>query len=84
MAVTLTATSSATPWIAFPSSLSPASFIADTSPAMHTISRFDVQILETHYTEETELVVGVRRSETEAFIEAFVNALGGRGAAERA
>ncbi len=57
---------------------------ADTSPAMHTISRFDVQILETHYTEETELVVGVRRSETEAFIDAFVNAVGGRGAAERA
>ena len=55
----------------------------DTSPAMHTISRFDVQILETHYTEETELIVGVRRSEAEAFIDAFVNALGGRGTAEK-
>ena len=56
---------------------------ADTSPAMHTISQFDAQILETNYTEETEIVVGIRRSEGTSFIDAFVNALGGRGAAAR-
>ncbi len=55
----------------------------DTSPAMHTISLFDAKILETHYTEATEIIVGVRRSEVEAFIDTFVNALGGRGSAER-
>ncbi len=56
---------------------------ADTSPAMHTISQFDAQILETTYTEETEIVVGVRRSEAASFTDAFVNALSGRGTAER-
>ena len=55
----------------------------DTSPAMHTISQHDATILETHYTDETEILVGVRRSEVESFIDAFVNALGGRGVAER-
>ena len=50
---------------------------------MHTISQRDAQILETQYTEETELIVGVRRSQVEAFIDVFVNALGGRGVAER-
>ena len=55
----------------------------DTSPAMHTISQFDARILETHYTDETEILVGVRRSEVESFIDTFVNALGGRGVAER-
>ena len=55
----------------------------DTSPAMHTISQRDAQILETQYTEETEILVGVRRSEVESFIDTFVNALGGRGVAER-
>lgn len=56
---------------------------ADTSPAMHTIGQFDAQILETNYTEETEIIVGVRRSEAASFIDAFVNALGGRGVAEK-
>lgn len=56
----------------------------DTSPAMHTVSQFDAVVRETRYTDETELVVGVRRSEAAAFIEAFVNNLGGRGVAERA
>lgn len=55
----------------------------DISPAMHTLGLFDAEILATHYSEETELVVGVRRSQTDAFIEAFVNALGGRGTAVR-
>ena len=55
----------------------------DTSPAMHTISQHDATILETEYTDETEILVGVRCSQAEAFIDAFVNALGGRGVAER-
>ncbi len=54
---------------------------ADTSPAMHTISQFDAKILEMHYTEETELVIAIRRSEAEAFLERYVDALGGRGRA---
>ncbi len=54
---------------------------ADTSPAMHTIERFRAEIMETHYGEATELVAGVRRSEAEAFVEAFTEALGGRGSA---
>ena len=51
----------------------------DTSPAMHTVSRFDAEIAEQHYTEDTELVVRVRRSEADALRAAFVEALGGRG-----
>ena len=51
----------------------------DTSPAMHTVSRFDAEIAEQHYTADTELVVRVRRSEAEALRAAFVEALGGRG-----
>lgn len=54
----------------------------DTSPAMHTVSRFDTEIQETRYTEETEMIVGLRRSEVDAFVEAFVEALAGRGVAE--
>ena len=55
---------------------------ADTSPAMHTLSRFDTEIVETHYSDETEIVVGVRRSEVEAFRTAFTEALAGRGTVE--
>jgi uncharacterized YigZ family protein len=51
----------------------------DTSPAMHTVNRFDAEIAEQHYTADTELVVRVRRSEAEALQAAFVEALGGRG-----
>jgi uncharacterized YigZ family protein len=51
----------------------------DTSPAMHTVNRFDAEIAEQHYTANTELVVRVRRSEAEALRAAFVEALGGRG-----
>jgi uncharacterized YigZ family protein len=54
----------------------------DTSPAMHTVSRFDTEIAEQHYTDDTELVVHVRRSEAEALRAAFVEALGGRGEVE--
>ncbi len=54
----------------------------DTSPAMHTLHRFDAHVAEQHYSGETELVVHVRRSEAEALRAAFVEALGGRGTAE--
>lgn len=55
----------------------------DTSPAMHTISQFDAMILETHYSDATEIIVGVRRSEVEGFLGTFTNALGGRGESAR-
>ena len=51
----------------------------DTSPAMHTVNRFDTEIAEQNYSDDTELVVRVRRSEVEALGAAFVEALGGRG-----
>lgn len=53
----------------------------DTSPAMHTIGHFDAEIVETNYTEVTEIIVSVRKSETRALVDAFTNALGGRGTA---
>ena len=54
----------------------------DTSPAMHTIQQFDAEIRDTRYSDETEIGVGVRRSQVEAFVETFVNALSGRGRVE--
>ncbi len=51
---------------------------ADTSPAMHTINRFDAEILDTAYGDETRIVLDVRYSEVPHFIEAFENALSGR------
>ncbi len=51
----------------------------DTSPALHTVGRFDAEIAEQTYSDDTELVVRVRRSEAEALRAAFVDALGGRG-----
>ena len=53
---------------------------ADTSPAMHTIGKFDAKDAESSYTAEgTELTLNVRRSEVEPMKKAFVEALGGRG-----
>lgn len=53
---------------------------ADTSPAMHTIGKFDLKISETSYSEDgTELTLNVRRSEVERLEAAFTEALGGRG-----
>lgn len=54
----------------------------DTSPAMHTLSQFDAEVYETHYTDATEIIIGVRRSQAALFIETFVDALRGRGRAE--
>jgi len=51
----------------------------DTSPAMHTVSQFDVVVRDTHYTELTRMHLDVRTSEVEQFIALFVEALSGRG-----
>lgn len=51
---------------------------ADTSPAMHTIQRFDTVIEETDYGDETSLRVAVRMSQADAFVAAFLEALSGR------
>ena len=56
---------------------------ADTSPAMHTINQFDAPILDTHYTDVTEIIVDVRRAETDALDAMFTAALAGRGAVQR-
>ncbi len=53
----------------------------DTSPAMHVISRFDVEVDDTRYGDDTRIRLRVRRSEVESFREAFVEALRGRGSA---
>lgn len=55
----------------------------DTSPTEHVLRQFDVAITERAYTEVTELIVQVRRSEKAAFETAFTNALGGRGNVRR-
>jgi uncharacterized YigZ family protein len=51
----------------------------DTSPAMHTIGRFDARIRATEYAADTSITLGLRRSQVEAFVRAFTDALGGRG-----
>ena len=51
----------------------------DTTPAEQVLRRFDTTVQASDYTEVTTLTVGVRQSEVEAFVEAFTNALGGRG-----
>lgn len=51
----------------------------DTIPARQVLRQFDVAVQDEAYSDVTEIAVGVRRSETDAFVEAFTNALGGRG-----
>lgn len=51
----------------------------DTAPAEQVLRRFDTEVHESHYTDITELTVRVRQSELDAFVDAFRNALGGRG-----
>ena len=53
----------------------------DTTPAEQALRQFDVEVQERTYSEVTELVVGVPRSDVDAFLSAFTNALGGRGEA---
>lgn len=52
---------------------------ADTSPAMHVLSRFDVSIRDTVYGDTTRIDLAVRRSQVAAFVDAFSDALRGRG-----
>jgi len=51
----------------------------DTTPAERVLNQFDAEVQDSTYTDVTTLTVGVRRSEVDAFLEAFANALGGRG-----
>ncbi len=55
----------------------------DTNPAQHVLRQFDTKVLGEAYSDVTELRVGVRRSDAEPFVEAFTNALGGRGEVKR-
>lgn len=56
---------------------------ADTSPALHTLGRFDTLTVNTRYGEHTEMDVAVRTSQADALAEAFVEALSGRGRVQR-
>jgi uncharacterized YigZ family protein len=51
----------------------------DTTPARQVLRQFDAAITDSTYTDVTELTVGVRASEVDAFVEAFTNALSARG-----
>lgn len=55
----------------------------DTSPVMSLLHRFDAEVGERHYGADTELLVHVRRSEADAFCEAFTEALADRGSLHR-
>jgi len=51
----------------------------DTAPARQVLQHFDAEVTDSDYTDVTELTVGVRASEVEAFVEAFRNGLSDRG-----
>lgn len=51
----------------------------DTSPASRVLDRFDIEVIDRTYSEVTEVVVGVRASEVQQFVDAFTNGLGDRG-----
>jgi uncharacterized YigZ family protein len=51
----------------------------DTSAANRLLQPFDVEVVDRDYTDVTRWTVAVRRSEVEAFQDAFVNALADRG-----
>ena len=51
----------------------------DTTPARQVLRRFDAPVEDSTYTDVTELTVGVRASEVDAFVDAFTNALSARG-----
>lgn len=51
----------------------------DTSPAQRVFQQFDTEVQQSEYTDVTTLTLGVRRSEVEAFVEAFTDALSDRG-----
>ena len=51
----------------------------DTSSAEFVIEKFAAEIVEATYTERTEMELAVPRSKVDAFVQAFTDALGGRG-----
>lgn len=51
----------------------------DTSPTQRVLQQFDTEVQDSDYTDVTTLIVGVRQSEVEAFVEAFTDALSDRG-----
>jgi uncharacterized YigZ family protein len=51
----------------------------DTTPARQVLRRFDIEVQDETYSDVTALQVDVRRSEADAFVGAFTNALSGRG-----
>lgn len=51
----------------------------DTSPAMHTIQQFDINIVGTDYGTDTGLLLAIRQSQVEAFLAQFTERLHGRG-----
>lgn len=55
---------------------------SDTSPANQVLQQFDAVVNDRDYSAVTELTVAVRHSEVDAFVDAFTNALGGRGTAD--
>lgn len=54
----------------------------DTSAALHCVDRFDIEIVDRLYSDDTRLVLDVRTGEMERFAAAFTDALGGRGSVE--
>ena len=51
---------------------------ADTSPVMHAVNRYDVQIVNTEYSEQTMLTVAIRRSLVADLIAGLVESTAGR------
>lgn len=51
----------------------------DTSPVRRVLEQFDTTVRDRDFTDVNEWTVGVRQSQVDAFVEAFTNALGGRG-----
>ena len=51
----------------------------DTSAAMHTIQKYDGKIESSDYHDRTELTLLIRKSEANAFRDAFIDTLRGRG-----
>lgn len=54
----------------------------DTSAALHAVDRFDIEIVDRLYSDDTCLVLDVRKGELDRFSAAFTDALGGRGSLE--
>ncbi len=55
----------------------------DTAAAMRTIERFGARVVESTYADRARLALEVPRSRVEAFGQAFVDALAGRGSLEQ-